>query len=91
MIDQVLNLMVTAVDAVITWWNVLMTRTGAGSLYLVIMCVILTIGILLSPLLGSLRSGLGGSRGSDYADFAKMRHYEHKTGTYSRSIAYFDD
>lgn len=58
MIDQVLNLAVTAVEAVISWWSAIMGKTGGGTLYIVIMSVVLSVSILLGPLLGSLRSGL---------------------------------
>lgn len=58
MIDQVLNLLVTGVEAVVSWWSVIMDKTGGGTVYLVIMSVVLSVAILLGPLLGSLRSGL---------------------------------
>ena len=58
MIDQILGLFVTALDNVISWFQRIFDATGAGDLYLVMMCVVLTISLLLGPLLGNMRAGL---------------------------------
>lgn len=58
MIGQVLSLMNTAVTAVVSWFSQIMQNTGTGTLYIAIMSVVLSVGILLRPLLGSARSGL---------------------------------
>ena len=56
MLAQILAMFIYALDHVITWFGLLMTKTGAGSLYMVMMSVVLTISLLLAPLIGSLRS-----------------------------------
>lgn len=58
MIEQVLSICNSAVAAVVSWFSTIMDRTGAGTLYIAIMSVILSVGILLGPLLGSARAGL---------------------------------
>lgn len=63
MIDSVLDLMVDGVDAVISWWSSIMTSTGMGTLYIVMLSVVLSMGILLRPILGGARHGL--DAGSD--------------------------
>ena len=65
MVDRVLDLMVTGVDAVISWWSSIMTSTGMDTLYIVILSVVLSMGILLKPILGGARYGL--DSGSDRA------------------------
>lgn len=69
MIDQILNLFITALDNVILWFQRIFVATGAGDLYLVMMCVVLSIGLLLAPLLGNMRSGLSDTvhRRRDYS------------------------
>ncbi len=56
--DAVLSLMNTAVTAVVSWFKQIMDSTGAGTLYIAVMSVVLSVGILLGPLLGSARAGL---------------------------------
>lgn len=65
MINDVLTLMNSAVSAVVTWFAAVIDATGTGTLYIAMMSVVLTIGILLTPLLGSARGGL--DAGSDLA------------------------
>lgn len=56
--DAVLSLMNTAVIAVVSWFKQVMDSTGAGTLYIAVMSVVLTVGVLLGPLLGYARAGL---------------------------------
>lgn len=58
MIQQVLNLMQHSVTAVSSWFGQIMDATGAGTLYIAMMSVVLSVGLLLAPLLGSARAGL---------------------------------
>ena len=57
MINQILNLFNTALNACISWFTAIFTSTGLSSLYLSMIMVTLTVGIILSPLLGSIRTG----------------------------------
>lgn len=57
MVDSILNMMVLAVDSVIAWFGQIMSKTGMGSVYLVMMSCVLTVSLLLSPLLGAIRAG----------------------------------
>lgn len=70
MIDQILSLFVIALDNVISWFQRIFDATGAGDLYLVMMCVVLSIGLLLGPLLGNMRTGLSDTvhRRRDYSE-----------------------
>lgn len=58
MISQILSLLNTAAAAVVSWFSLIMERTGGGTLYIAMMSVVLSVGILLGPLLGSARAGL---------------------------------
>ena len=58
MMNAVLSLMNTAVIAVVSWFKQIMDSTGAGTLYIAVMSVVLSVGILLGPLLGAARTGL---------------------------------
>lgn len=71
MVDQILDLMVSGVDAVISWWNTIMTSTGMSTVYIVMMSVVISVGILLRPILGNARMGLGA--GSDKVSKAILR------------------
>ena len=55
---DIIALMNTAVSAVVSWFKQIMDSTGAGTLYIAVMSVVLSVGILLGPLLGSARAGL---------------------------------
>ncbi|MBO5952631.1 MAG: hypothetical protein J6Q53_00675 [Oscillospiraceae bacterium] len=68
MIDRVLALFNQSINAVVNWFAQIMDSTGGGRLYIAMMSVVLSVGILLTPLLGAARSGLSDvvrrSRGS---------------------------
>lgn len=55
---DIIALMNTAVTAVVSWFKQIMDSTGAGTLYIAVMSVVLSVSILLGPLLGSARAGL---------------------------------
>lgn len=57
MIQQVLNLFQSAVSAVSSWFGQIMDATGAGTLYIAMMSVVLSVGLLLAPILGAARDG----------------------------------
>lgn len=57
MVDQILDLFVTSIDAVISWWSSVINSTGMSGLYIVIMSVVLSIGILIRPVLGNIGFG----------------------------------
>lgn len=88
MIEQVLSICNAAVTAVVSWFSTIMDRTGAGTLYIAIMSVVLTFGILLEPLLGSARAGL--DAGSDKAShWIKTHSADRKhTTSYLEKTAY---
>lgn len=78
MVNQILDLMVSGVDAVISWWNTIMTNTGMSTVYIVMMSVVISVGILLRPILGSARMGL--DAGSDKVTKGILRsEQEHYT------------
>lgn len=80
MVDQILDLMVSGVDAVISWWNTIMTSTGMSTVYIVMMSVVISLGILLRPILGSARMGLdAGSDKVSNAILRSEREQEHYT------------
>lgn len=58
MMERVLVLFNQSINAVVTWFAQIMDTTGGGKLYIAMMSVVLSVGILLSPLLGAARSGL---------------------------------
>lgn len=57
-IGEVLDLFDTGAAAVVSWFSAIMDSTGAGTVYIAMMSVVLSVAILLGPLLGSTRSGL---------------------------------
>lgn len=57
-IGDVLGLFNTGAAAVVSWFSSIMDSTGAGTVYIAMMSVVLSIAILLGPLLGSARAGL---------------------------------
>jgi len=64
-IGDILGLLNTGATAVVSWFSSIMDSTGAGTVYIAMMSVVLCVGILLGPLLGSARAGL--DAGSDKA------------------------
>ena len=65
MIESVLELFNQSIQAVVNWFGQIMDSTGAGKLYIAMMSVVLSVGILLTPLLGAARGRL--DAGSDRA------------------------
>lgn len=57
-IGDILGLFNTGATAVVHWFSSIMDSTGAGTVYIAMMSVVLSVAILLGPLLGSARSGL---------------------------------
>lgn len=80
MVDQILDLMVSGVEAVISWWNSIMISTGMSTVYIVMMSVVISVGILLRPILGGARMGLdAGSDKVSNAFLRSEREQEHYT------------
>lgn len=57
-IGDILGLLNTGATAVVSWFSSIMDSTGAGTVYIAMMSVVLSVFMLLGPLLGEARAGL---------------------------------